>query len=193
MILSITCTVLATLSVTLVCIVLRLREVFRGVSAEISSQKEKSFKAIDSSLGIYFSLLQVGALHGTGGEAMKREMKRLLMTNPEKNGTLLSEICTLADYRYFGIVTHLRSNYPDLTENDLKLCALLCFKPTAAGLMSLYSHNSPACYYNKRWRVMRHMHLPKGEYTLEGFLSEMVNHLESSERQGKFAEIIKIV
>lgn len=193
MILLITCVVPAALSIVFIRVIIRLKKALRRISSELSSQRELSFKAIDSSIGIYFSLLHVGALHGTGGEPMKREMKRLLMTNPEKNGTLLAGICDLADYRYSGIVTYLRANYPDLNENDLKLCALLCFKPSSAGLMSLYSHNNTACYYNKRWRVMRRMHLPKGEYTLEEVLSEMVNYLESAERQGKFAEITKFI
>lgn len=176
------CVVLALFSSILLISALHWRRAFRLVSEECAGQRKISFRVVDASVGIFLSLLQVGALHGTGGEPMRREMKRLLMTNPEEEGTLLSEICILADYRYCGIVTHLRSEYPDLNENDLKLCALLCFRPSAAGLMSLYNHNNPACYYNKRWRVMRRMHLPKGEYNLEDFLSDTVHRLECLKR-----------
>lgn len=150
---------------------------YHRLHSSIEERERISDKTVDNVMQIYFSLLTVAAMHGAGGEPMKREIKRLLIVNPEDEGNLLSDICTLADSRYHGIITYLRNTYPQLNGNDLKLCSLLCFKPDAVGIMALYNHNNQACYYNKRCRVMRRMNLEKGKYNLEKFLDETVGNL----------------
>lgn len=166
-----------TAAVVLFAKMLKWRDRYLRLRSSLMERERISNKAVDTVMEIYFSLLTVGAMHGTGGEPMRREMKRLLIVNPEEEGNMLNGICSLADSRYYGIITHLRKTYPQLNDNDLKLCSLLCFKPEAVGIMALYNHNNQACYYNKRWRVMRRMDLPKGKYNLEKFLDETVKEL----------------
>ena len=169
-----------TAAVVLFAKMLKWRDRYLRLRSTLKECERISGKAVDMVMEIYFSLLTIGAMHGMGGEPMRREMKRLLIANPEDEGNILSDICLLADMRYCGIITYLRNTYPQLNDNDLKLCSLLCFKPEAVGIMALYNHNNQACYYNKRWRVMRRMGLPKGKHNLEKFLADTVKELSEN-------------
>ena len=157
---------------------LRWKKAFQNLKDAEGGRKKLYDKSIDSSMDIFFSLLNLVAMHGSSPELLRREAERLLIVNPEEEGNMLSDISLIADSRFFGIISYLKKNYPYLNGHDLVFCSLLCFKPSAIAVMALYNHNNQACYYNKRGRVMRRMGLPKGQYNLEKFLGETVKALE---------------
>ncbi len=162
---------------------LRWKRAFQGLSASVDGHDRMAFKAIDAVMGIFLTMLDIGAMHGMSGDLLRRELNRSVFVNPEIDGNLLSDISLLADYRFGGVISYLRRTGKRLNENDLKFCSLLCFRTSAIGMMKLYNHTNPACYYNRRGRIMRRIGLPKGKHTLERFLFETMESLSPTKQQ----------
>lgn len=101
--------------------------------------------------------------------------------------TALNDLQYVVNYRYCGIIDHLKKRYPELSKHDLDLCALLCFGFSQYAICYLYGYGELATYYNKRSRLRHRLHLPS-DYKLEDFIREELKQLRLAQGNRGFFE-----
>lgn len=110
--------------------------------------------------------------------AFIKEFKKYIAVNTNSKYALFDLQYTV-NQKYFGIIDHLMSLYPELTKHDLDLCALMCFGFSHTGICYLYDYSDIGSFYNKRSRLRRKLHLPQ-DYKIEEFIQIKIAELRKS-------------
>lgn len=92
----------------------------------------------------------------------------------------LSDIQTAADFSCCGIITHLRSSYPELTFDELSVCALTCLGFPSGISRQLMQMSNPASFYNMRSRIRHKIKCTDSDTTLDRQLKSIVEELKKN-------------
>lgn len=92
----------------------------------------------------------------------------------------LSYILPLADYRFYGIISFLKKEYPELTADELSVCALTCLGFSSEVSRYLMQMSNPASFYNMRSRIRRKLRNADCETTLDRQLESIVEELKKN-------------
>lgn len=109
------------------------------------------------------------------------EFKKYVIINPNTQYAF-SDIQYVVNKTCFGVIDHLKENYPDLSPFDLDLCSLLCFGFTQNGIRMIYEHKNTYSIYNKRSKLRKKLGLQSSEH-IETFLKSLVEKLEKEQRR----------
>lgn len=88
------------------------------------------------------------------------------------------ELHEIVNQKYHGIVDHLKSEYPDLSEDEINMCCLICFGFNNNQISILFGHTNSNSIFNKRHKLRKKLGLwPKYE-SLETYLSDTIENLK---------------
>ncbi len=102
------------------------------------------------------------------------------MTVQSSSKYALLDLQYVVNQKYYGIIDHLKAQYPELNKQDLDLCALMCFGFSHAGICFLYDYADIGSFYNKRSRLRHKLHLPQ-DYKIEEFIERCIAQLRDRE------------
>lgn len=115
--------------------------------------------------------------------AFLREFQRLMTINPRIESTAFNDLQFVVNQKYYGILDHLKTNYPDLSKSDLDLCALICFGFSHSSICYVYGYNDISTLYNKRYRLRGKLNLSQS-CLIEDFIRQTVNDLREVKERG---------
>lgn len=92
----------------------------------------------------------------------------------------LTNAVTLADYQCYGIITHLRNNYPELTADELSVCAMICLGISSETSRTILKMSNPASFYNMRSRIRRKIDCTDDGTTLDKQLESIAGELKKN-------------
>ena len=134
---------------------------------DVCNERElKVGKAIEERLAGLHRLVE--RVSETKPATFVKEFKKYMAVSTTSKYALF-DLQYVVNQKYFGIIDHLKSQYPDLNKHDLDLCALMCFGFSHAGICYLYDYSDIGSFYNKRSRLRRKLRLPQ-DYKIEEFI-----------------------
>lgn len=98
--------------------------------------------------------------------------------SPEKIQQLLGGLDEMADFRYRGVISDLRRDFPDLSQEDLMICSCICFNISMPVLSVYYGHGNDNSIYNRRCRLRRRLKLDDSGDSLKTFLMGRIREKE---------------
>ncbi len=142
---------------------------------DLSNEREmKVGKAIEERLsGLHRLIEKMPAIKPAN---FIKEFKQYMSINTNSRYALL-DLQYIVNQKYFGIIDHLKAQYPDLNKHDLDLCALMCFGFSHAGICYLYDYSDLGSFYNKRSRLRRKLQLPQS-CKIEDFIQRKISELQ---------------
>lgn len=88
------------------------------------------------------------------------------------NNTTFAAISYLADYRYNEAAKHLSATHPDLSENEIGLCAMIMLSCTNQEICTLLRYKTINSVYVKKNKVKNKLGI-KNDMSLELYLNEI--------------------
>lgn len=120
-------------------------------------------------------LLELSTLYGNNSELFLDKYKNELW-NESKN-QYFADMYDIVNGKYFGIIDELNSKYPDLNEEELNLCCLICFGLTNNQISMLFGHTNPNSIFTKRHKLRKKLGIWTSDIPLEDFIEETIEGL----------------
>lgn len=113
-------------------------------------------------------------------ELFKQYFYQYFNIKENDSGNIFGNLLQIVNEDYAHIIDYLKSNYQNLAEEELALCALIClnFTPTSIGI--LFGNTKASSIYNRRYRLRKKLNLP-AEIQIETFVKETVKKLQQSQ------------
>lgn len=139
-------------------------------------EKESRLKeALNNKVLHLQKLLELASLYSNNSDLFHKKYKKDLW-NESKN-QYFDDMHDIINDKYFGIIDELKSKYPDLNEEDLNLCCLICFGLTNNQISMLFGHTNPNSIFTKRHKLRKKLGIWASDISLEDFIQETIQEL----------------
>jgi len=114
-------------------------------------------EAIDLTVGIIKELSELAVTSSLQADPFIYRLTHRLLLDPSNPESVVHNFDTLADCRYYGVLSDLRDDNEKLSDEDILFCSLICFDFSPAVISMLYGHTHTQSYYNRRSRVRKRL------------------------------------
>ena len=139
-------------------------------------EKERRLKeALNNKVLHLQKLLELASLYSNNSELFHKRYKKDLWI--ESKSQYFDDMHDIINDKYFGIIDELKTKYPDLNEEDLNLCCLICFGLSNNQISMLFGHTNPNSIFTKRHKLRKKLGLWASDISLEDFIRETIEEL----------------
>jgi len=120
-------------------------------------------------------ILELASLYSNNSDLFHKKYKKDLW-NESKN-QYFDDMHDIINDKYFGVIDELKNKYPDLNEEDLNLCCLICFGLSNNQISMLFGHTNPNSIFTKRHKLRKKLGIWASDISLEDFIQETIDEL----------------
>lgn len=139
------------------------------VEMQLKDGLEKRFQTIRQ-------LIDISYRYGSNSDVFISKFKAQMNVNQLERG-VLSDLTTVVNAKYYGVVDYLSVHHPDLKDDDMILLCLICCKFSALEMTVFYNYTNDKTIYSRRSRLARKMGL---ESSIEAYLDNIIDRLKST-------------
>lgn len=141
-----------------------------------------SNEAIDLTVGIVKELLDLAVTSSFKPDPFTYRLTQRMFVNPNRPESIVHNFDHLADCRFYGVLTDLRSSNGKLSDEDILFCSLICFDFSPAAISMLYNHTNSQSYYNRRSRLRKRLGIRFEGDHIRTFLNERIALLSDKDK-----------
>ena len=150
--------------------------------SEKSERERQLRKSFDQKIADLRRLAEITILYENDKTTFHKKIKDYIhVKTKDQTFDYLTEV---TNNQYFGVVDYLNENYPDLNENDINLCCLICLGFNNNEISLLYNHTNYNSVFTVRYKLRKKLGLSPRACTLETFLKEILCRLEKRKIEG---------
>ena len=120
-------------------------------------------------------LLDIASIYNNRPEKFITQVKQSVLEGGKD--VYFGELQEIVNDKFHGIVDYLKINYPDLSDDELNLCCLICFGFTNNQISILFGHTNSNSIFTKRHKLRKKIGLWPRYVSIESFIADTINTL----------------
>lgn len=147
----------------------------------IVTEKKRVGPATRNLMDLLSDIANASAESGENHYLLAKRLHHILLSPRGEGRSIKGDYLYLADLYNEGLLTWLRKEYPDLTSNEVVLCAMLTLGLEPPCISKVLGYDHEHTFYNKRAEIRKKLRLDHND-PLEGFLAGQAERLEQQHK-----------
>lgn len=157
-----------------------LRDRLSGVLSEKNDNERRLMEVMDNKVSNMQKILELASLYSNNAELFHEKFKKDLWQ--ESKNEYFGDMYEIVNNRFYGVIEYLKEKYPDLNNEDLNLCCLICFGFSNNQISLLFGHTNPDSIFTKRHKLRKKLGIWASKTTLESFIGDILKELEEKNK-----------
>lgn len=144
--------------------------------SELSRIETRQIRYLNDITDLIREIMVTTAISGENHALLAKRLQKNFTVQHSNVESLIRNLPSLADTTCCGLITHLRINFPLLTENDILFISMTALKFDQSCIDYAFGYYNARTYYNKRYDIRKKIDIPEN-VNLEDYISSTVRGL----------------
>lgn len=153
----------------------RQRTDIRNLLSRLVADRDRAWPAIKILADLMADIANASAHSGDSVHLLAKRLDLIFNASSGESRTFKEAFYILSDVCNAGTLTNLASRFPELTQTELALCAMILLGLDPACICRVMGYDSDQTFYNRRTDIRKKMGLDRSA-SLEGFLNDESLH-----------------
>lgn len=163
---------------------IELEEKYTSITTNANLQDEKSqalFEILGNRIRSLQQILEWASKYEKNTDAFYNQVKEHIRLASGKNRELAEDVIAIANLSCHGIIDHLTTLYPTLSQHELSYCGFICLGFSPESIRILYNHTNIYSIYPMRSKIRNKLGVTNSSNNLETYILSLMKKLETEE------------
>lgn len=163
---------------------IELEEKYTSITTNANLQDEKSqalFEILGNRIRSLQQILEWASKYEKNTDAFYNQVKEHIRLASGKNRELAEDVIAIANLSCHGIIDHLTTLYPTLSQHELSYCGFICLGFSPESIRILYNHTNIYSIYTMRSKIRNKLGVTNSSNNLETYILSLMKKLETEE------------